>query len=185
MMDCQGHEKKSSKQMKHNNDILLKLISVLLMYPNEELLDWLTSSENELNSKINGSHQNGILDFVDTIKKMPLLHLQEHYTGIFDINPKTCLNLTYHTIGDSEDRGRALAKLDQVYRQAGYERTTQELPDYLPLILEFIAQCPEAEGIDLLWSQLDAVKNIAENFGNTESPYRFLFEILANLTEQE
>jgi nitrate reductase molybdenum cofactor assembly chaperone NarJ/NarW len=184
MMDCHGLEKKSSKQMKQNNDILLKLISVLLMYPNEELLEWVTSSENELNGKINGFHKNRIFEFVDTIKKMPLLHLQEHYTGIFDINPKTCLNLTYHTVGDSEDRGRALAKLDQVYRRACYERTTPELPDYLPLILEFIAQCPQAEGIDLIWAQLDAVKKIAENLDDSESPYRLLFLIVKDLAEK-
>jgi nitrate reductase molybdenum cofactor assembly chaperone NarJ/NarW len=171
------------KNIKQDNDFLLKLISVLLMYPNDEFVDWLTSLENELSGKMNDSEKNRILMFVANLKQMPLLHLQEQYTRLFDLNPKTCLNLTYHSLGNTENRAGVLAQLDQVYRQAGYERTTGELPDYLPLILEFLAQGRHAEGIDLLWSQLDAVKVIAENIDDPENPYRLLFEILMELAE--
>jgi len=167
--------------MNQENHFLLKLISVLLMYPDKELIDWLPSLERDFKVKLNGSDTKKILGFVDGIKHMSLLHLQEHYTQVFDMNPGTCLNLTYHSIGDTEERGRTLAQMDQIYLNAGFERTSAELPDYLPLVLEFLAQCPQAEGIDLVWGQMDGVKTIAANFDNPDSPYRLLFEMLTEL----
>lgn len=169
--------------MNQDKNFLLKLISVLLLYPDDEFIHWLSSLENELNDKVNDSEKEKLLGFVKGIQHMPLLHLQEHYTRIFDMNPKTCLNLTYHSLGDTEKRGRALAQLDQVYCQAGYDRITGELPDYLPLMLEFLAQGSGSEGIDLLWSQLDGLKNIIANLNDQDSPYRVLFEILTDLVD--
>jgi nitrate reductase molybdenum cofactor assembly chaperone NarJ/NarW len=170
--------------MKQDNNFLLKLISVLLLYPDDEFIDWLPSVENELDFTVTGLEKNKLLRFVAAIKNMPLLHLQEHYTQIFDINPKSSLNLTYHTLGDTENRGRTLAQLDQIYRQAGYDRITGELPDYLPLVLEFFSECPHAEEIDLLWVQFDAVRNIGAKLDELDSPYRLLFEILTGLLIQ-
>jgi nitrate reductase molybdenum cofactor assembly chaperone NarJ/NarW len=181
-MDCQERVN-HLKKIKQVNNFLLKLISVLLLYPDDELIDWLPSLENELDETVKSTEKNRILRFVTAIKHMPLLHLQEHYTRIFDINPKSSLNLTYHKLGDTENRGRTLAQLDQIYRQAGYERTTGELPDYLPLVLEFLSECPHAEEIDLLWVQFDAVKNIAAILDDLNSPYRLLFEILTDLSD--
>jgi nitrate reductase molybdenum cofactor assembly chaperone NarJ/NarW len=173
------------KDMTQNNLFFLKVISVLLQYPDDAFLDWLTFLEKELKDKVSDTEKEKLLGFAAYIQTMPLLSLQEHYTRIFDMNPRTCLNLTYHSLGDSEERGRTLAQLDQVYFQAGYERTTKELPDYLPLMLEFLAQCPDPEGIDLLWSQMGGVKNIAQGFDDPDSPYRLLFEILTDLVESE
>ncbi len=173
------------KNMTQNNLFFLKVISILLQYPDDAFLDWFSSLENELDDNINGSDKNRLLGFVAAVKNMSLLRLQENYTQIFDMNPRTCLNLTYHSLGDSEERGRTLAQLDQVYFQAGYERTTKELPDYLPLMLEFIAQCPDADGVGLLWDQLGGVKNIAANLDDPDSPYRLLFEMLTDFVESE
>ena len=171
--------------MNHDNHFLLKLISVLLIYPDKEFIDWLPSLESEFKGKMNGSDTKKIYGFVAGIQRMSPLRLQEHYTQLFDINPGTCLNMTYHSTGDTEERGRTLAQMDQVYLKAGFERTSGELPDYLPLVLEFLAQCPKAEGIDLLWDQMNGVKKIASNFHNPDSPYRLLFEILAELVKLE
>lgn len=173
------------KNMTQNNLFFLKVISILLQYPDDAFLDWFSSLENGIDDNINGSDKNRLLGFVAAVKNMSLLRLQENYTQIFDMNPRTCLNLTYHSLGDSEERGRTLAQLDQVYFQAGYERTTKELPDYLPLMLEFIAQCPDADGVGLLWDQLGGVKNIAANLDDPDSPYRLLFEMLTDFVESE
>jgi nitrate reductase molybdenum cofactor assembly chaperone NarJ/NarW len=99
------------------------------------------------------------------------------------MNPGTSLNLTYHSFGDTEERGRILAQMDQVYCNACYERTSKELPDYLPLVLEFLDQCSQAEGIDLVWNQMDGVKKIAANLNDPDNPYRLLFEILTDLVD--
>lgn len=171
--------------MKQDKKFLLKVISVLLQYPDDVFLDWLPFLEKDLKDKVGDSAKEKLFGFAASIQPMPLLRLQEHYTSIFDMNPKTCLNLTFHSLGNSEDRGRILAQLDQVYCRAGYERTTQELPDYLPMVLEFLSQCSDSDGVEMLWSQLGNVKNIAENLDDAGSPYCLLFEILSDLVESE
>lgn len=169
--------------MIQDNYFLMKLLSVLLLYPDREFIDWLPSLEMELNGKVSDQDKKRLLAFILVIKNMSLMQLQEHYTHLFDISPDTCLNLTYHSTGDTEERGRTLAQMDQVFLKAGFERTSAELPDYLPLVLEFLANCPQAEGIDLLWEQMDGVNKIAANIENPDSPYPLLFEIMKGLVE--
>lgn len=154
------------------------MISVLMLYPDNEFIDSLPLLETEITQSINGPVKDRLLGFVKAVKTIPAIHLQEHYTEVFDMNPGTCLNLTYHSIGDTEKRGRVLAQLNQLYLQAGYENITSELPDFLPLILEFLAQCPQADGIDLLWHHLEAVGIIAHALEEIQSPYQLLMGIL-------
>lgn len=167
-----------NKSFRQHNPLLLKLISVLLLYPDDEFMDALPLLEAEISNSVKGSTKNQLLAFVKNAKTIPAIQLQEHYTQVFDVNPRTCLNLTYHSIGDTENRGRVLAQIDQIYLESGYERTTSELPDFLPLILEFLSQSHQDTQLDLLWKQLEAVKNIAETLGKIGSPYQALMEIL-------
>ncbi len=157
---------------------LLKLISILLLYPDDEFMDSLGLLETEMNHLRKESVKERMVSFISRIKNMPAIELQEHYTQVFDVNPDTCLNLTYHSTGDSKDRGRLLAQLDQLYLDSGYERTVSELPDYLPLVLEFLSQCQKGLNSDLLRRQLRSVNGIAEALRKTGSPYQLLMEIL-------
>ena len=124
-------------------DLLPKLISLLLQYPDEKLVDGMTDLEAVVSELEPESARSACFDFMDHLRRMPLLHIQEEYTRIFDLDPSTCLNLSHHKWGDDRERSSALAALSRLYRAAGFEMSTGELPDYLPLVLEFVAVSPE------------------------------------------
>ena len=69
-----------------------------------------------------------------------------HYVDAFDFSKQCSLHLTYHVHGDRRQRGLAMLKLKQAYRAAGFEPPGDELPDYLPLMLEFAALAPDDAG---------------------------------------
>jgi len=112
------------------------------------------------------------------LKTQATLCVKELYTTVFDMNPSTTLNITYHLWGDSAKRADSLARLRQVYLEAGYECTTGELPDYLPLMLEFLALCPQAQGTDLIRECLQALEGLVRRLQETALPYAALLQPL-------
>jgi nitrate reductase delta subunit len=117
-------------------------------------------------------------DFLLYLKTHLPIQLQEGYTAAFDMNPATTLNLTYHTFGDNEKRADMLARLQQSYRDAGYERTTGELPDYLPLMLEFLSVCPDTENTELVWECLRGLEEVVDRLQKAAPPYAALLQPL-------
>jgi nitrate reductase molybdenum cofactor assembly chaperone len=115
---------------------LLKLLSLCLAYPDAETLP---EMENAAAGVGEPRARERLSHFMTLMRAQSVLKLQEHYTAVFDMNPSASLNLTYHLMGDREDRGRALAELLEVYLRAGFEPAVNELPDFLPLMLEFMA----------------------------------------------
>ncbi|HSQ86401.1 MAG TPA: nitrate reductase molybdenum cofactor assembly chaperone, partial [Desulfobacterales bacterium] len=120
-------------------NVQLKLISHLLQYPDEALLGWLPAYREILNEIDNVSTRNRYNRILAYFEQTSLIQLQQKYTETFDLNPSNCMNLTYHRWGDTEKRGPALAYLEEIYLKSGFERINSELPDFLPLILEFIS----------------------------------------------
>lgn len=118
---------------------LLKLLSILLQYPDGEFVLSLEELKEVVEQIPHMEHRERCEHFLDYLGNNPLIRLQEEYTSTFDLNPSTCLNLTYHKWGDSRERGNALVDFHRLYHQAGYESSTGELPDYLPLVLEYLS----------------------------------------------
>ena len=122
--------------------ISLRIIARLLDYPEQdlfdhqhELLDSLTEAD-ELNQQ-----QKALLaDFIRQYVDRPLLDLQADYCELFDRGRSTSLLLFEHVHGESRDRGQAMVDLLAQYRADGLELDARELPDYLPLYLEYLAQ---------------------------------------------
>jgi nitrate reductase delta subunit len=104
---------------------------------------------------------------------------------MFDMNPAASLNLTYHVMGDREERGSALAALAEVYRQAGYEPALNELPDFLPLVLEFLYESPGAEADPLLGRCLAALPAVAGSLRKNGSGYAGLLDVLCGMLAAE
>jgi len=94
---------------------------------------------------------------------------------------RTTLNLTYHAYGDNEKRAAALARLQHLYDQAGWERTDGELPDYLPLLLEFLAIHPWPETALPVWQCLHATQNLVAGLEKSAPAYAMLLRPLARL----
>ncbi|WP_327353582.1 nitrate reductase molybdenum cofactor assembly chaperone [Streptomyces sp. NBC_01304] len=88
-------------------------------------------------------------EFIAHARVTPVLELAAHYTDTFDTRNRRCLYLTWWTDGDTRNRGLSLVRIKRIYRDFGLEFTGDELPDFLPVALEFAARHPEA-GTELL-----------------------------------
>ena len=161
-----------------------KIISELMQYPDEGFMKRLPDVEaavtelpEELGEKIEA--------FISFIKSQPPIRLQETYTAAFYMKSKTTLNMAYHHWGNSEKRALALAGLEQVYREAGYERIGGELPDFLPLLLEFLSINPEAPGIDLVRQCLSGPERLSAQLQETAPGYAALLDSLANILSNQ
>lgn len=117
----------------------MRIIGRLMEYPDQNWMAHLHELRHAANGLSDPGFREAVLAFIQEMAAMPLIQCQERYTATFDLNPQTSLDVTYHRYGDSEDRGRALQRLQEAYRRAGFERTGGELPDFLPLVLEFLS----------------------------------------------
>jgi len=157
---------------------LLKLLSLCLAYPDAEALESLPEMEEAAAGLSDPLSRERLSHFMTLMKSQSLLKLQEHYTAVFDMNPSASLNLTYHLMGDREERGRALAELLDVYRQAGLEPAVNELPDFLPLLLEFLAAAPPADAHAPILRCLAAVPALAGRLKASGSLYAVPLELI-------
>jgi len=162
--------------MKKNTGLELKIISLLLQYPDESVINHLPLLAQSIQNMPRAMAAEKLVQFLSFLKSTPLIRLQEIYTETFDLNPSTCLNLTYHIWGDSDNRGKMLAQLQEIYCQAGYETITGELPDYLPLILEFLSEHMQTGTLLPLWLCLGAVEKPAGILKDAGNPYSALLE---------
>ena len=127
-----------------------KLLAVLLVYPDAELLESLP----ELRSAVDGlprGERRALDPVLDGIDASSLQELRRDYVETFDFDRRCGLHLTYHTHGDRRQRGLELIRLKRRYAEAGLPFEGSELPDYLPALLEFAALRP-GEGTELLAS---------------------------------
>jgi nitrate reductase molybdenum cofactor assembly chaperone NarJ/NarW len=165
--------------------IQMKIISLLLQYPDEGFRRSLPSFEACVEHLPHSSARDKLVQFITYLQATPLLRLQETYTETFDLDPSTCLNLTYHLLGDGEKRGNVMAGLQQIYFEAGYETIAGELPDYLPLMLEFLSECPDSGGAGMLWSYLGAVEKPAGCLRDSGNPYSLLLDVVRDIVQRQ
>ncbi|MDZ7663849.1 MAG: nitrate reductase molybdenum cofactor assembly chaperone [Desulfotignum sp.] len=160
-----------------------RILSVLLDYPDKRLLDDLDQITAAARQIPEPEFRRVVSDFLAYLARHDLLDLQENYTAAFDLRPTTTLNLTYHAFGDNEKRAAALSTLQHLYNQAGWERTNTELPDYLPLMLEFLSIHPRLEPDAALniWQCLGATRTLMKDLEKTAPAYALLLTPLARL----
>jgi nitrate reductase delta subunit len=159
---------------------LLKLVSLLLQYPEATGLDSLASLEGALSEISNPEARAVCSDFLNHLRTTPLLRLQETYSATFDLNPSTSLDLGYHRWGDGKERGGALARLVSLYLEAGYEIVDRVLPDHLPLVLEFLSLCPEEMELEIINEYGSQVATLASRLAEDGSPYAGLLRIVSD-----
>lgn len=164
--------------MRPEDRLLFKVVSILLRFPDKDVIDSLPDLGAALEGCSLGARAKGCHVFIDYLGAQSLVQLQEEFSRIFDLSPETCLNMTYHRYGESRERGSALAGLTGLYRNAGYEILGSELPDYLPLILEFLSICDEDAGLKIIKEWADQVEKLAHDLKKNESPYAALLETL-------
>lgn len=123
----------------------------------------------------------GLEKLVRQLEEDDLLDLQSRYVHLFDRGRALSLHLYEHVHGESRDRGAAMVELVELYAQHGLALGPQELPDYLPVFLEFLSIPPIETAIDLLGEAGHVIEALAERLRKRKSPYAAAMAALASL----
>ncbi|HFP9424548.1 Redox enzyme maturation protein NarJ [Raoultella ornithinolytica] len=163
--------------------IELVVVSRLLEYPDadlwqhqNELFDVLATSE-----KLEKADAQALGVFLRDLTAQDLLDAQAAYSELFDRGRATSQLLFEHVHGESRDRGQAMVDLLNQYEQHGLVLDSRELPDHLPLYLEYLAQLPESEAIGGLQDIAPILALLCARLQQRESRYAVLFEQLLKL----
>lgn len=161
-----------------------RLLGLLLSYPQPDWLCHLGACKDVLKEEglLTGPSLKAVLALVDTLESGDLYELQEDYVATFDRGRAHSLHLFEHVHGESRDRGQAMVNLVETYASKGLVIDQPELPDYLPLFLEFLSCCAPAEAIDLLGQPIEVIAAIGQRLGEKGSPYAAVFESLLALS---
>ena len=106
--------------------------------------------------------------FLDELGATDIYELQERYFALFDRSRTLSLHLFEHVHGESRDRGQAMADLIALYRRHDLEMTAGELPDFLPLFLEFLSLLPDAEARAMLAEPAGILRRAGRSAGGTQ-----------------
>ena len=123
-----------------------KLASVLLQYPTRALFDGLDELDAAARSAPRAARGH-LAAFLAWLRATPPHEVAQHYVETFDLRRRSALYLTYYRHGDTRRRGMALLAFKTAYRAAGLEPDGAELPDYLPVVLDFAAVAPGGEDL--------------------------------------
>ena len=161
----------------------LKLLAVLLSYPSAEMVAALPEIARRLGAEtaLRGATQDALAGLLAELKRDDLLDLQERYVAQFDAGHATSLHLFEHVHGDSRDRGQAMVDLNALYKRSGFVLAVNELPDYLPAVLEYLATRPAEEVHDLLEDCVHILRAVGERLLAADSPYAAVFAALLDL----
>jgi nitrate reductase delta subunit len=121
---------------------------------------------------------------IEDFERLDLYELQERYVFLFDRTRSLSLHLFEHVHGESRDRGQALVDLQALYDEHGLEVAANELPDYLPLFLEFLSTLPLDEACELLRQPLHIIGALHERLRRRRSPYAAVFRALQQIARQ-
>jgi nitrate reductase delta subunit len=164
-------------------DPVLKALSLVLNYPTAEFraasadVGAVLAVDARLPAPVRAS----LLTLVDEFRRMEVETLEERYVALFDRSRTLSLNLFEHVHGESRDRGAAMVALLETYRAAGYEPATWELPDHLPMLLEFLSNRPVAEARETLADAAHILGALRERLERRDSPYAAVFAALSHL----
>jgi len=157
-----------------------KALSALLSYPTAELKE----AADEIREQIHAEALAPAWELlrleplIDDLNRLDLYELQERYVFLFDRTRSLSLHLFEHVHGESRDRGQAMVDLKTLYARGGLEIDVRELPDYLPLFLEYLSTRPTEEARGLLAEPLTVIAALKERLIKRETPYAAIFRLL-------
>jgi nitrate reductase delta subunit len=153
-----------------------KLCSLLLLYPDEEL----TAARPQLRAAVEelprGRASAALERFLAWWEAAGPDEAAQHYVESIDLNKRSGLYLTFYSDGDKRERGSALLRLKRLYRAAGLPLEGTELPDFLPVMLEFAAAAPDGRGEIVLREHRAALELVRLSLHDLGSPYAHLLE---------
>lgn len=164
-------------------DRALKAISLVLSYPTRELQHAMPEIGAVLASdtRLTAAARRALRPLMDELSGRDIYDLEEQYVMLFDRSRTLSLNLFEHVHGESRDRGGAMVSLIETYRDGGFEPATTELPDHLPVLLEFLSTRPFAEVQETLADAAHIFQALSARLDRRESTYGAVFAALLEM----
>ena len=165
-------------------DRTLKSLSLILSYPTQELKTALQDIGDVLDSdrRLSGTTRKSLHQLVKELRSRDIYELEERYVGLFDRSRTLSLNLFEHVHGESRDRGGAMVSLLETYRAGGFDLATTELPDHLPVVLEFLSMRPRLEAQEVLADAAHILEALSIRHSRRKSPFCGVFAALLELS---
>ncbi len=146
-----------------------KLASVLLQYPTMALFDGLDELDAAAAAVSPKPAREAFVRFLGWLRATPPTEVAQHYVETFDLRRRCALYLTYPRYGDTRKRGMAMVVFKTAYRAAGFDPCDDELPDYLPMVLDFASLTPRGE--QLLHGHRADLELLRRALSKAETPY--------------
>jgi nitrate reductase delta subunit len=162
---------------------IFKVLSALLTYPTAEL----QHAMGKIGETVEAAHaipariRSQLQKLIAELASGDLYDLQERYVLLFDRTRSLSLHLFEHVHGESRDRGQAMIDLKSLYEKNGLAISAAELPDFVPLFLEFLSTRPIAEACEQLGQPAHILSALAERLRKRESAYEAVFRALVAL----
>ena len=156
-----------------------KALSALLSYPGSDLQEAIPAIRAVLGEGLLPQSAVAALEpLLASLETSDLYELQEHYVLLFDRSRTLSLNLFEHIHGESRDRGGAMVDLLETYRAGGFDLVGPELPDHLPVLLEFLSTRSAAEAREILTDAGHILVALAERLARRQTAYAAVLEVL-------
>lgn len=162
-----------------------RALSVLLSYPTAETSALVPAAVEALQGErlAPAGLVRRLTSLAFELSRQDLYEAQARYVDLFDRTRSLSLQLYEHVHGESRDRGQAMVELLKLYSSRGLELTAKELPDHLPVFLEFLSMLPTDEAAALLGEAAHVLEALRERLKKRRSPYARVFDILVALVE--
>jgi nitrate reductase delta subunit len=161
---------------------IYKLCSLALQYPDDDLLAARVELAAALAALPRSPAKSALGRFFSWWAEVPKLELAQHYVQTFDLHKRSALYLTFYSLGDRRDRGLALLRLKKLYRAGGLPLEGRELPDFLPVMLEFAAAADPGRGELVLREHRSALELVRLSLHEQRSPYAHVLDAVCQLT---
>lgn len=161
--------------------VVCQAASILLQYPDGTVRGRAPVVAAAVAALPPGPAHTALAGFLDHLAATPPRDLAEAYVATFDRRRRCCLYLTWWADGETRRRGQALAELKDRYRRGGLELGNAELPDYLPVVLEYAATGDLADGLTLLQQHRAGIELLRLALRDAGSPYAPVVEAVCAL----
>lgn len=164
-----------------------RALSALLGYPTAELVAAIPEIREVLSKEgVIGSRELAALQPIfDELESRELYALQERYVDLFDRSRALSLHLFEHVHSESRDRGQAMVDLAALYQRHGFSVASRELPDFLPLFLEFLSLVELDEAGRLLGNAAHVLDVLGQRLAQRGAPYAAVMEALVAVARPE
>lgn len=171
----------------HNTSISLRVLARLLAYPNAALRADLPDMKLALEADraLTSTRKAELLALIQHLGNGTPLDIEGEFVELFDRGHATSLHLFEHVHGDSRDRGPAMVDLTQTYEKAGLFLAPEELPDYLPAVLEFVSTQPPKEAKAFLAEMAHIFNAIFSALQQRETAYASVLGALIELSGEK